>query len=320
LTVDISDGTWGAVDGTPLPVRRWHPDGLPAGVMVCVHGLGGAVTDFDALAGRMAACGLVCAAPTVRGQGMDPDPRRRGSWMDPDGIGADIAAFVDECRRAFPGVPVFLCGESLGGLLCARCLARGTLGEIAGAVFAAPVVTLARTPPPGVRLALRVLARVLPRGRLRPGWLVTGRSKAPRISRDDGWIARQRGSAHWIDAFSFAALDAVGRLMEEMPCVAPGVRVPSLVLAAGADVFIRPDQIRAWFDGLGAGDKTFLEYPSACHVLWNDWDRERVLGDISAWLQARLPSAEAGRGTVSPPSGSTSPHPSPMPVPEPNPS
>jgi len=152
---------------------------------------------------------------------------------------------------------------------------------------------LARRPPSVVRLGLRVLGRVLPRGRLRPGWLVTGRAKAPRISRDEEWIARQRSGPHWIDAFSFAALDAVGRLMEEMPSVARGVRVPSLVLAAGADVFIRPEQVREWFDSLAARDKTFLEYPSACHVLWNDWDRARVLEDIAAWLAARLAGAPA---------------------------
>jgi alpha-beta hydrolase superfamily lysophospholipase len=52
-------------------------------------------------------------------------------------------------------------------------------------------------------------------------------------------------------------------------------------------VFVRPEQVRAWFDCLSAKDKTFRLYSEAFHLLWNDWDKEAVLTDILAWLNER---------------------------------
>jgi lysophospholipase len=65
------------------------------------------------------------------------------------------------------------------------------------------------------------------------------------------------------------------------------MKTPCLVLAAGQDVFLRPEQIKAWFDRLAASDKTFRLYQDAYHLLWNDWDKDLVLADILDWLNDR---------------------------------
>ena len=62
------------------------------------------------------------------------------------------------------------------------------------------------------------------------------------------------------------------------------MKTPCLVLAAGKDVFLRPEQVRAWFDQLAASDKTFRLYPEAYHLLWNDWDKDLVMADIVSWM------------------------------------
>jgi hypothetical protein len=53
------------------------------------------------------------------------------------------------------------------------------------------------------------------------------------------------------------------------------------------DVFLRPEQIKAWFDRLAASDKTFRLYQDAYHLQWNDWDKDLVLADILDWLNDR---------------------------------
>ncbi|MCX7868602.1 MAG: lysophospholipase, partial [Terrimicrobiaceae bacterium] len=262
------------------------------------HGMGGAPSDFDSFGQRLARQGWHVAAPAVRGQGLDPDPRRRGTFLDPDAIARDIRAFSEEVLDGEDGPRIFA-GESLGALLGAHALAAGAVCFDA-VIFSAPVVGLSRPTPGWARLALRILARAVPHGRLRPSWFVTGGPNAPKTSRDEEWIAEQKRGPQHIPAFGFAALEAVGRLMDSVRAAAPHIQPPALVLAAGQDVFVTPAQIEHWFHSLGSKEKTLKIFPKAHHVLWNDWDREAVLDCISEWLEARharrqTPSAVSSR-------------------------
>jgi lysophospholipase len=278
---------WQARDGTRFPLLKWGNPETARAVVVFVHGLGGSPSDFEPLGESLAEMGIAGYAVTVRGEGLDPDPSRRGKFMNLAVIAEDLSSFASEVH--LPGKPFFLCGESLGAMLCAWCLAHEVeLPPLRGAVFSAPVVTLSRETPQFVRLALRILARLVPDGRLKPSWFVSGTSKLPPTSRDEAWLMRQRTGPQHIPAFSFGVLHAVGQLMESMPDVAKKISLPCLVLAAGQDCFIRAGQVRAWFDLLASREKTYIEYPESYHVLWNDLGREKVLADIRSWFENRL--------------------------------
>jgi alpha-beta hydrolase superfamily lysophospholipase len=60
-----------------------------------------------------------------------------------------------------------------------------------------------------------------------------------------------------------------------------------LVLSAGKDCFVKPEQISSWFDRIPSADKTHRLYSDAYHLLWHDWDREMVMSDIEEWLDGR---------------------------------
>lgn len=250
--------------------------------------MGGSLGDFDPFGIRLAAEGFACAALTMRGQGMDPSAERRGFYFDAQEIGDDLSAFAEEMREDFGTRDLVVCGESLGALVAARVLAMDGLGDAQAAIFSAPVVALARETPWIARKTLALLSRLFPRGRLNPAWFVTGGPSSPKTSRDEEWNAKQQASPHRIRAFGFQVIHRVGQLIAEMPEIAPKIRIPSLVLCAGRDVFVREEQVREWFALLGADDKELQAYPEAFHVLWNDLDRELVLDGISKWLNARF--------------------------------
>lgn len=277
------DFEWQAPDGTRFPARSWGDVTDAEAVLVFVHGLGGSIGDLDSLASFLVPKGFVSYAATVRGQGLDPSESRRGTYLEPMQIARDLSAFAAEVHQ--DGKPFFLCGESLGALLVAWCMAEDIpLPPLDGVIFSVPVVTLSRETPLAVRLALRFAARVIPHAKLKPSWFVSGTSQVPQTSRDEEWLALQRRGPQHIPAFSFSVLDGMGRLMEQMPQCGTKIQSRCLVLAAGRDIFIRTDQVKAWYDLLPSKDKTFLEYPEAYHVLWNDFDREAVIRDIHSWL------------------------------------
>ena len=279
---------WTAPDGELFPCEEWKAESGPRGVLVCVHGLSGAATDFSALAGAAAQEGFASLAMNLRGQGLDPRAARRGAFLDLPVLANDVAAFTRLAQTRFPGLPLFLCGESMGALIVSWTIVHGKLDvPIRGLLFSAPVVELKKPSPWHLRLALRVLAVAAPNVRFYPAWFVSGKTGPLRVTRDEEHSRRVRSSPYFLRAYTVRFLQAFGELMDESRALAAHVRVPSLVLAAGQDVFIRPGQVRGWFDSLAAEEKTFRLYPEAYHLLWNDFDREIVLRDIQEWLGPR---------------------------------
>jgi acylglycerol lipase len=279
---------WEAPDGVVFPCERWLPVGQARGTMICVHGLSGAATDFLTLGELLHKAGLACFALNLRGQGSDPHRRRRGATLDLGDISRDISSFADAMHSVKVERPLWLCGESMGALILAWMLAGKRFQRpIAGAIFSVPVVGLIKPTPWIVRQIVRTIARVVPGLRFFPSWFISGKLEPLRVTRDEEFELRVRSAPHYLNAFTFRFLHQLGMLIESSAQVAAEMETPCLVLAAGQDVFLRPEQVRAWFERLAAADKTFRLYPEAYHLLWNDWDKELVLADILAWLNER---------------------------------
>jgi acylglycerol lipase len=279
---------WRAPDGELFPCEEWLPRGKAIGTLICAHGLSGAATDFLPLGQAVSAAGVGCFALNLRGQGSDPLRRRRGALLDVDAISKDIAAFTEAMHSRQPGTPLWVCGESMGALILASMLAyRRFADPVSGAIFSAPVVALIKTTPWTVRQTVRVLALAVPRLRFYPSWFISGKLEPLQVTRDQEHAQRVQSAPYYIKAFTFRFLHQLGKLIESSEQIATKIAIPCLVLAAGRDVFVRPEQVRAWFDSLSAKDKTFRLYPEAFHLLWNDWDKEAVLTDILAWLNER---------------------------------
>lgn len=106
-----------------VPHRSWIPMDRPREVLLCVHGLGFSSDSFDEFGRVMAAHGFAVYAVDVRGFGAWLD-KRGGSKVDFEACLLDIEAALKNVRKAYPGVPVFLVGESMGGAIAMRAASR----------------------------------------------------------------------------------------------------------------------------------------------------------------------------------------------------
>jgi acylglycerol lipase len=279
---------WKAPDGVIFPCEQWLPRGKASGALICVHGLSGAATDFQPLGETLRQAGLACFALNLRGQGNDPHRRRRGAALDLESISHDISAFAQEMQSRQSATPLWVCGESMGALILSWMLVNGRFDKpVCGAVFSAPVVSLMKPTPRVVRQIVRVLSTALPGLRFYPSWFVSGKLEPLRVTRDEEHAQRVQSAPYYITAFTFRFLHQLGELIESSELIATKMKTPCLVLAAGQDVFLCPEQVKAWFGRLAAADKTFRLYPEAYHLLWNDWDKDIVLADILGWLNER---------------------------------
>lgn len=288
-TDDVACGgtpfTWCAGDGAPFTGLVWESaaEETRANVL-CIHGLSGAACDFGPLARRLTSHGCAVRAVNLRGQGNDPDPDRRGHFLDPQAWRADLATFAD-CFS--DDAPFFVVGESMGSLVAVDSVANGALSP-RRLVLSVPVTEM-RAPVPSWMVALlRRAAGIFPRMKFSPLRFVHGKTALPRLTADDAYMAYLQTIPHRV-GFTLGFLAKFHDLMQSTREAAARVRVPTLVLAGGRDVFISPDQSRAFFDALGAEKKQFHLYPGSHHLLWHDTDKDDVIGRIARWITEGLP-------------------------------
>ena len=67
--------------------------------------------------------------------------------------------------------------------------------------------------------------------------------------------------------------------------------LPLLILHGTADKTTRPDGSQLFYDKAGSKDKTLKLYEGHYHDLLNDLDREKVMADITGWIDKHIPAA-----------------------------
>lgn len=272
--------TWASHDGTPFPGLVWEPASDPLANVLCIHGLGGAAADFGPLGQRLSSEGCTVWAVNLRGQGHDPDHDRRGHFLEPEQWRADLAAFVD---AHIDNAPLFVVGESMGSLVAIDAITNGALQPVR-LVLSVPV-NATRAPVPGWLISLmRAAAGFAPRFKLAPMRFVHGKTSIPRLTADDDYMAYLQKIPHRVGGFTLGFLCKFHELMQQAAENAGRLDVPTLMLSAGRDIFIRPDQSRAFFDRVAVQEKEYVLYPDSHHLLWHDIDSDDVLDRISSWI------------------------------------
>ena len=280
---------WKTYDGEERVAHAWKKNGSQAAI-ACIHGMSGSGEQFHPQPDHMANFSFY--ALDLRGQGSDPDHSRRGVRLDLESQIRDMEAFLKAVRKEHTEGPVFLMGESMGALLSAAYMAQGRHARDYfvpdGLILSVPVVGLSQPVPPLLRGLLRILGRVAPKARFSPGRFVKSKSLSPQITRDQAYHEALHKKPHHIKNFSLGFLIELGDLIDASDTFASCWDIPTLVLAAGCDCFVKPKQISKWFNKIKAVDKKLHIYPEAYHLLWHDWDKEAVMSDIHDWLTARI--------------------------------
>ncbi len=156
-------GSLRGVGGRHIFWRSWSPDdGTARALIVLVHGLGEHSGRYDHVVARLVGQGYAVHALDHRGHGRSDGPRALIEDMD-DAV-ADLDTLVDMAVAAQPGLPVFMLGHSMGGLLGLR-YALAHQDRLAGLILSAALAQLDAVPKP-LELVGRALSVIAPRAPL----------------------------------------------------------------------------------------------------------------------------------------------------------
>lgn len=268
-------------DDLPLHLRRWSARGPAHGTVLLVHGLGEHIGRYEWLAARLNAEHWHVAGYDQRGHGASGGPR--GAIPSDDSLMQDLSAAIDALRSE-PPTPLVLLGHSMGGLVVARFVAEGLAASPAPwwqAVDAAALSSPALDP--GMNVLQRALLAVL--GPLAPNLAVHNGLKPAWISRDpavvrayvDDPLVHDRVTPRLVRFI----VDAGQRVRE----AAPRWTVPTLLQWAGADRCVSPAGSAAFAAAAPADRLTSVPYPDLAHEIFNEPERDAVVGDLLRWLR-----------------------------------
>jgi acylglycerol lipase len=278
--VTHATGKLAGAGGREIFWQSWAPeDRAPRGSVVIVHGAGEHSGRYRHVADRLVAEGFAVYALDHRGHGRSDGPRALIDRLDR--AVSDIDGVVTMARGARPDLPVFMLAHSMGGTFGVQ-YALAHQDRLAGLILSGPLAALDGAPAP-LRLAGRVLSVIAPAIGL--------------IAVDSGLVSRdpQVVEAYRADPLVHHAklpartLAELASAIDAFPARAPQITLPTLILYGTEDRLAPPRGSVMLGERIGSADKTITPYEGLYHEILNEPERQIVLDDVCAWLNAHTP-------------------------------
>ena len=263
--------------GLNIFVRSWHPNGVARAVVVICHGFNAHSGQYQWVGEQISAAGLAVYALDLRGRGRS-DGERFYVEKFADYV-SDVATVIALAKAREPGLSVYLLGHSAGGVVsCIYTLERQS--ELAGLICESFAFQI---PAPDFAIAaLKGISHLAPHAHV-------VKLKNEDFSRDPEVVRTMNADpliANEVQPTRTAAemARADDRLKREFPLIT----LPVLILHGTLDKVTKPSGSQLFYDTAGSVDKNVKLYEGYYHDLLHDVDKEKVMADITGWINARL--------------------------------
>lgn len=274
-------------DGERLPYTKWIPKGEPELVIIGVHGISGAASDFRPLAKHVLSelPKVAIYGAETRGQGNDPVKKRRGHIHNREEWFKDLTVFTDLIRKRHPKAKIIWCGESMGSLITLHTYAWSEDREnLCDAMVLASPITDIRPDFPQWKISIaNIVGFLFPKARVSLESLTD--EEEVRVTKDTIHTEQASTNSYHVKKHTLRLLTTLGNMMQTSRKASQKLDLPILVLHGGKDVFSAPKDVECFFEGLPAEiSSTRKFYPESFHLLFHDHQSDKVVADITEWI------------------------------------
>lgn len=264
--------------GPTLSYQLSVPTQPKASVLLC-HGYGEHGGRYRRVVQRWAAKGIACGVLDLRGHGWSAG--HRGHCERFTDYHDDLDDLLAVLRDHVHDVPLFGFGHSFGGLvLTTHALSRPSIYR--GLVLSSPFFGLSGNVPGAKKALGEVASRLYPTLSVPTGLTGADVTHDETIARlyDHDPLVNKSATARWYTETTAAQKDLLARAAQ--------LKLPVLLVAAGADRVVSTPAARAVFDRFSSPDKTFDERVGLYHEILNEPDVWTEIADQMAdWVLAR---------------------------------
>jgi alpha-beta hydrolase superfamily lysophospholipase len=265
--------------GVPLHAQGWFREGAPRDVIAISHGYAEHGGRYANLVERLVPLGFAVYALDHRGHGKSGGKRALVDRMD--NVIEDFHAFVGEVRARHGGKPIKLVGHSMGGNVAFGYALRWP-EDLSGLALSGPLI--GGGVPAVQRVVLSVLSAVTPNAGMiaLPAEAVSRDPAVVKAYVDDPLVTKGKVAARTAHEMFKSVADYRDR--------APSMKVPVLIQHGEADALVPLAGVLPVAASIGAPDKTVITYPGLYHEIFNEPEKDNVIGDLITWLEAHPPS------------------------------
>jgi alpha-beta hydrolase superfamily lysophospholipase len=281
-------GRFKVKDGLKLYAQWWEPANTPSkAVVIFVHGLKDHSRRYGDVAKKLTLSNYSVYAFDLRGHG---DSEGQRVWVDSfSDYVDDLQTFYDLVHKKEPNKPIFVFGHSMGGAIVTLFSLRHSR-PLAGIILSGPAIQL------DVNFFLRGASKVT--GALLPTLAVMDLpeedfSRDPEVVKainNDPLVYHGNGPAHTAKEL----LNATAKIQDEIP----QIDVPFITMHGQKDKLTMWEGSADLFQRAKSKVKTLKLYQNAYHDLLHEPEKEKVYGDMLAWLEGRTSSAAAPENTT----------------------
>jgi alpha-beta hydrolase superfamily lysophospholipase len=263
-------------DGLDLYFHGWQVDQDAKGIICLVHGLGEHCGRYAKWAGLLNEAGYAVLSFDLRGHGKSGG--QRGHVRSFEDYYQDIDILIKEGTNRYPGIPCFLYGHSLGGIISVNYVLRRK-PKLNGVIITA----LAFKTPLAEQKGKVVLSKIL--GSIAPSLSLSSGLIPETISRDADVVARYKNDPLVHDKVSVGwgkgameAIDWAGQHANEWS-------LPVLFMHGEKDILGYAEGSREFASKIH-GDCTLKIWPGMFHEVHNEPENMLVFTFLNNWLDS----------------------------------
>lgn len=277
-SVRMTENAFMASDGASSPLQYWGPVDDPDAVILGLHGFGDYANAFDEAGTELASENIALFAYDQRGFGRTAT---RPFWPGTQSLINDASDMLVILRMRYPGRPIYLMGDSMGGAV-AIVTAASRPQWMDGVILVAPAVWNRDMMPWYQTAPLSMISNSLP-------WLpLSGQGLDIWPSDNIEMLRRLSRDPYMMKSVRVDMVAGLADLMDLAQQRAGDIDIPTLLMSGQQDQVIPPGAVAAIADNMRASNSdqsTICLYRDGYHMLLRDLNGPTVIGDIGRWIK-----------------------------------
>lgn len=274
-------------DKTRIFYRIWKPLKEVEKIVIVSHGMGGHGEFFVLLADKLVNHGIMVISPDYRDHGYSGG--EKGDLKSFKLILKDLSYFLKFIKEEYPGIPVFLFGESMGGITTINFAKHypNDFIDLSGLILFSPGIKPNISKKLWLGIALIALPLLIFRVLFPSKKVYSTESdkdegiKSPIHQRYD-----KEEPLH-IKKLSIRYVLQVFKYMRKTSKIAPLISIPTIIFQGKLDKGISPEAVEKFYEKLGSDDKELHMIEGGYHALITDPSFQDKWEILLEWVNTR---------------------------------